>query len=89
MTSPDQVAELTSALQDANSSPLPLLIAVDQEGGQLIGLAGSTEFAGNMAIGATDDVDLASQVAVAMGRRAGRGRDQRQLRPCCRRRHTC
>ena len=68
MTSPDQVAELTSALQDANSSPLPLLIAVDQEGGQLIGLTGSTEFAGNMAIGATGDVDLASQVAVAMGR---------------------
>ncbi len=68
MTSPGQVAELTSALQDANSSPLPLLIAVDQEGGQLIGLTGSTEFAGNMAIGATGDVDLASQVAVAMGR---------------------
>jgi len=68
MTSPGQVAELTSALQEANSSPLPLLIAVDQEGGQLIGLTGSTEFAGNMAIGATGDLDLASQVAVAMGR---------------------
>jgi beta-N-acetylhexosaminidase len=68
MTSPGQVAELTSALQEANSSPLPLLIAIDQEGGQLIGLTGSTEFAGNMAIGATGDVDLASQVAVAMGR---------------------
>ncbi|HYJ25298.1 MAG TPA: glycoside hydrolase family 3 N-terminal domain-containing protein [Acidimicrobiia bacterium] len=68
MTSPGQVAELTSALQAANSSPLPLLIAVDQEGGQLIGLAGSTEFAGNMAIGATGDADLASQVAGAMGR---------------------
>ncbi len=67
MTSPGQVAELTSALQEANSSPLPLLIAIDQEGGQLIGLPGSTEFAGNMAIGATGDVDLASQVAVAMG----------------------
>ncbi|HJQ91895.1 MAG TPA: glycoside hydrolase family 3 N-terminal domain-containing protein [Acidimicrobiia bacterium] len=68
MTSPGQVAELTSALQAANSSPLPLLIAVDQEGGQLIGLTGSTEFAGNMAIGATGDIDLAAQVAVAMGR---------------------
>ena len=67
MSSPGQVAELTSALQEANSSPLPLLIAVDQEGGQLIGLTGSTEFAGNMAIGATGDVDLASEVAVAMG----------------------
>jgi beta-N-acetylhexosaminidase len=68
MTSPGQVAELTWALQEANSSPLPLLIAIDQEGGQLIGLTGSTEFAGNMAIGATGDVDLATQVAVAMGR---------------------
>jgi len=68
MSSPGQVAELTSALQEANSSQLPLLIAVDQEGGQLTGLAGSTEFAGNMAIGATGDVDLASQVAGAMGR---------------------
>jgi beta-N-acetylhexosaminidase len=67
MTSPGQAAELTAALQEANSSPLPLLIAVDQEGGQLIGLAGSTEFAGNMAIGATADADLASEVAVAMG----------------------
>jgi beta-N-acetylhexosaminidase len=67
MTSPAQVAHLTAALQEANSSPIPLLIAVDQEGGQLIGLPGSTEFAGNMAIGATGDVDLASRVAVAMG----------------------
>jgi beta-N-acetylhexosaminidase len=68
MTSPGQVADLTAALQEANSSPVPLLIAVDQEGGQLIGLAGSTEFAGNMAIGATGDVDLATQVAESMGR---------------------
>lgn len=66
MTSPGQVAELTYALQEANSSPLPLLIAVDQEGGQLIGLAGSTEFAGNMAIGAAGDLDLATEVAAAM-----------------------
>jgi beta-N-acetylhexosaminidase len=68
MTSPAQVAELTSALQESNTSPLPLLIAVDQEGGQLIGLTGSTEFAGNMAIGATGNVELASEVAGAMGR---------------------
>ena len=68
MTSPAQVAELTSVLQEANTSPLPLLIAVDQEGGQLIGLTGSTEFAGNMAIGATGNVELASEVAGAMGR---------------------
>jgi beta-N-acetylhexosaminidase len=68
MTSPDQVAELTSSLQELNSSALPLLIAVDQEGGQLIGLPGSTPFAGNMAIGATGDPDLAREVANRMGR---------------------
>ncbi len=67
MTSPGQVAELTASLQEANSSPLPLLIAVDQEGGQLIGLAGATPFAGNMALGATGDPDLAREVAAAMG----------------------
>lgn len=68
MTSPEQVAELTSTLQGLNSSPLPLLIAVDQEGGQLLGLTGSTPFAGNMALGAAGDPDLASRVATAMGR---------------------
>lgn len=67
MESPEQVAELTSTLQELNSSPLPLLIAVDQEGGQLIGLPGSTPFAGNMAIAATRDADLAGAVAVNMG----------------------
>lgn len=67
MTSPAQVAGLTSALQDLNSAPHPLLIAVDQEGGQLLGLTGSTPFAGNMALGATGDPDLARAVARAMG----------------------
>jgi beta-N-acetylhexosaminidase len=67
MTSPQQVAELTADLQEANSAALPLLIAVDQEGGQLLGLAGSTEFAGNMALGASGDPGLASDVAFAMG----------------------
>ena len=67
MTSPDQVAQLTTDLQEASSSPLPLLIAVDQEGGQLLGLTGSTPFAGNMALGAAGDPDLGRQVAAAMG----------------------
>jgi len=67
MESPGQVAELTSSLQQLNSSPLPLLIAVDQEGGQLLGLTGSTPFAGNMALGASGDTDLALEVAAAMG----------------------
>jgi beta-N-acetylhexosaminidase len=68
MSSPRQVAELTATLQEANSSPLPLLIAADQEGGQLLGLAGSTPFAGNMALGAANDAALTKKVAAAMGR---------------------
>jgi beta-N-acetylhexosaminidase len=68
MKTPDQVAELTTALQWANGADLPLLIAMDQEGGQLTGLPGSTPFAGNMALGAAGDTDLTRQVAEAMAR---------------------
>jgi beta-N-acetylhexosaminidase len=66
-TSPDQVAQMTSDLQRLNASDIPLLIAIDQEGGQLLGLVGSTPFAGNMALGATGDADLTYRVAHAMG----------------------
>ncbi len=68
IVSPDQTAELTTELQRANASSMPLLIAADQEGGQLVTLTGSTPFAGNMAIGATGDTDLAYRVGVATGR---------------------
>ena len=68
MKSPDQVAGLTQQLQETNSEDLPLLVAVDQEGGQLQGLERSTPFAGNMALGAAGDTDLTFQVAAAMGR---------------------
>lgn len=67
-TSPDQVAELVESLQAANTGDGRLLVAMDQEGGQLQGLVGSTPFAGNMALGATGDVDLTLRVAAAMGR---------------------
>lgn len=82
--SPRQLRALTSALQaaatansgaaaTANSaatpSGLPLLIAADQEGGQLMALgAGWTEFGGPMAIGATGDAGLAERVGRAIGR---------------------
>ncbi len=66
-TSPDQVAELVESLQAENKGDGRLLIAIDQEGGQLQGLVGSTPFAGNMALGAAGDVDLTRRVARAMG----------------------
>lgn len=47
----------------------PLLAAVDQEGGQLIGAGpDTTHFAGNMALGAADSPELTERVAAAIGR---------------------
>ncbi len=51
--------------------PSPMLVAADQEGGQLIGLGdGSTAFAGNMALGAVDDLGLTERVGNAIGSEA-------------------
>lgn len=67
MKSPHQVAGLIEQLQGISPGDEPLFIAVDQEGGQLQGLIGSTPFAGNMALGAAGDTDLTRRVAEAMG----------------------
>ncbi len=67
---PPQIRDLTTSIQDARpaGSP-PLLVAADQEGGQLVGLGdGTTPFAGAMAIGAAGDERLAERVAGAMAR---------------------
>lgn len=66
--SAEQTAALTTSLQEANSSKLPLLIASDQEGGQLIALVGTTDFPGNMALGAAADPNLTERVGHAMAR---------------------
>jgi beta-glucosidase-like glycosyl hydrolase len=47
-----QAAALTEEFQELNSADRPLFIARDQEGGQLLGLTGSTPCAGNIALGA-------------------------------------
>ncbi len=67
---PPQIRRLTAAIQAARPAGAPpLLIAADQEGGQLVGLGdGTTPFAGAMALGATGDEGLAERVAGAMGR---------------------
>jgi beta-N-acetylhexosaminidase len=67
---PPQVRTLTAAIQAAQPAGAPpLLIAADQEGGQLVGLGeGTTQFAGAMALGATGDEGLAERVAGATGR---------------------
>jgi beta-N-acetylhexosaminidase len=67
---PPQIRRLTAAVQEARpAGAAPLLIAADQEGGQLIGLGeGTTHFAGAMALGATGDAELAERVAGATAR---------------------
>ncbi|HEY7131601.1 MAG TPA: glycoside hydrolase family 3 N-terminal domain-containing protein, partial [Candidatus Limnocylindrales bacterium] len=67
---PRQVRALTTAIQAARpAGDPPLLVAADQEGGQLIGLGdGTTQFAGAMALGAAGDADLAERVAGATAR---------------------
>jgi beta-N-acetylhexosaminidase len=63
---PGQVLDLTTALRAASRDPL--LICADQEGGQLIALGeGTTPFAGNMALGAAGDEELAERVGRAVG----------------------
>lgn len=66
LDSPEQVRSLSKSLQQLAS--IPLLIAVDQEGGLVSRLnRGFTIFPGNMALGKTDDPDLAKAAAYAAG----------------------
>jgi len=69
---PAQVLALTDAAQAAAASrdpgAAPLLVAGDQEGGQLVGLGdATTPFPGSMALGATGDPALAERVGRATG----------------------
>ena len=69
----EQVRALTASIQAAaaagsHAADGPLLIAADQEGGQLLALGDvCTPFAGNMAIGAAGDAGLAERVGQATG----------------------
>lgn len=75
LDSPEQVLNLSSGLQklsDQNRLPLPLFIAIDQEGGVVARLTrGFTIFPGNKALGMTDDSKLAEKAAFAMGQELG------------------
>jgi len=68
---PTQVRELTYSLQRiARDLDLPpLLIATDQEGGQLMAIGeGTTPLPGNMALGATGSTELARKTGEVLGR---------------------
>ena len=67
---PGQVRELTDTLQHlAKGFNLPLLlIATDQEGGQLTAIGeGTTPLPGNMALGATGSINLARKAGAVLG----------------------
>ncbi len=67
---PAQVRRLTDDLQRvARQAGLPpLLVALDQEGGQLMAFGDGTPFPGNLALGAVGSTDLAYQTGRALGR---------------------
>ncbi|PTM59971.1 beta-N-acetylhexosaminidase [Desmospora activa] len=69
--SPEQVAELNNTLQSTaenGSTGVPLFISIDQEGGKVLRIRdGVTVFPGNMALGATGDVELSRQSGKVMG----------------------
>ena len=70
VVNPAQVRALTDRMQAvvAETGRPPLLFATDQEGGQLMAMgADTTQFPGNMALGATRDADLAQRVGYAIG----------------------
>jgi beta-N-acetylhexosaminidase len=65
-----ELRRLNAALQRAAAAAgqPPLLIAADQEGGQLMAIGDGTPFPGNMALGATRSTELARKVGRALGR---------------------
>lgn len=66
ITNAEQTLRLTEEVQRAAGRPV--LVAVDQEGGQLTAAGPeTTHFAGNMALGATRDLNLAEQIGRAIG----------------------
>lgn len=68
LSSPKQVFELSTSLQELNHHQIPLLIAIDQEGGVLSRLSeGFTIFPGNGALGVINDPNLAEEAAYATG----------------------
>jgi beta-N-acetylhexosaminidase len=70
LDSPAQTRELTEALQRAarEAHCPPLLIGVDQEGGTLMAVPGTTRFPGNLALGAARSAELAQRAGFALGR---------------------
>src|SRR5512143_2853989 len=83
---PAQVRRLTVMLQEtARTIGLPpFLIAVDQEGGQLMAIGdGTTQLPGNMALGATGDSELARAAGEVLGTELRAMGINVNYAPCC------
>jgi beta-N-acetylhexosaminidase len=66
LTDPEQIAALSSGLQDA--AEVPLLIATDQEYGTVVRIGEpATQFPGSMSLGATRDAEAARRAAEVAG----------------------
>lgn len=69
-----QTLSLTQAMQKAaienkgNNGSIPLLLAIDQEGGIVYRLGSGTALPGNMAVGASRDPELAKEAGQIIGR---------------------
>jgi beta-N-acetylhexosaminidase len=84
--SPAQVRRLTEQLQQIarESSEGPLLIGIDQEGGQLMAVGeGTTQLPGNMALGATGSAQLAFRAGVVLGEELAAMGINVDYAPCC------
>ncbi len=83
---PAQVRDLTQGLQTlARQAGLPpLLIAADQEGGQLMTIGdGTTPLPGNLALGAAASTDLARQAGEVLGEELAALGINVNYAPCC------
>ncbi|HUI89037.1 MAG TPA: glycoside hydrolase family 3 N-terminal domain-containing protein [Anaerolineales bacterium] len=83
---PPQVKHLTDLLQSAAREARlpPLLIAADQEGGQLMAVGnGTTLLPGNMALGATGSTDLSRRAGEVLGRELAAMGINVNYAPCC------
>jgi beta-N-acetylhexosaminidase len=83
---PAQVRSLSDEVQSAaRQAGLPqLLIAADQEGGQLMAIGeGTTQLPGNMALGAVRDAGLARRAGEVLGRELAAMGINVNYAPCC------
>lgn len=71
LENPGQIVRLSNGIQRASlgqSTPVPMLISTDQEQGEVLRVGPpATVFPGNMALGATGNIALASQAASITG----------------------